>query len=634
MKLNIFVVLMLTIVGLMACESAPKVQKPTSEKISYSEFNKVLRPASQLVPLPGGQASLLLISLPDDKYAKVYKLNHQDQGFELVYDAGRNISGLTSDRTQKTYYLLLDSHGDENYQIYKLNPEAKKVTKVFGHEERKAMVLDTSFDGQSLYVSSNHKQKDQFRIYKVDSTTGESTDLTDGKISFYNVTADPAGRHLALMRLLGNNQREVYLYNLKTKQIRKALGKESVIYDPAFFGPKSQYLYINSNDGRNRNGCARVSLKSPQKLEWVKVDEQKDIECAYDHPSNLSFVKSVYDGRVDLQIFKGVLDEPLQFKLPEKSIISSLQVVPDSTDVVARIVRSDSPGDYYLFNPLKEQKSSLERISNLNRSPLKETDFGKSYDLRFKSFDGMEIHGIVFAKEDWVKKGVKHPVILWPHGGPDSHVTHSYNPLFQYWVQRGFVVFAPNFRGSTGYGTKFETLNDKDWGGGHIKDLIAGKNALSKLDYVDDANIFIVGASFGGFSTLSAITQYPKEFKAAVAMVALANLFTFMESIPKDPAWQGEFLAEVGHPQKDKALYKERSPYFHAKNIQIPLKIYQAENDVRTVKAEMDNFVKQLKENEVAVDYEVLEKEGHQPTRAETWEQLLEGTADFLQKQI
>src|SRR5690606_5387765 len=138
------------------------------------------------------------------------------------------------------------------------------------------------------------------------------------------------------------------------------------------------------------------------------------------------------------------------------------------------------------------------------------------------------------------------------------------------------------------------TLNDKDWGGGHIKDLIWAKRAMEKLDFIDKDRIYIVGARFGGFSTLSTITQNPKEFEGAVAIVALANLFTFMKSIPEDPAWQAEFLTEVGDPVKDKKLYEERSPYFHAEKIAIPLKIYQAENDVRTVKAEMDQFVAKL----------------------------------------
>ena len=129
------------------------------------------------------------------------------------------------------------------------------------------------------------------------------------------------------------------------------------------------------------------------------------------------------------------------------------------------------------------------------------------------------------------------------------------------------------------------------------------------------------------------VTQYPKEFKAAVAMVAIGNLFTFLKSIPPDPAWQGEFLTEMGDPVKDKKLYRDRSPHFFAKNVSIPLKIYQAENDTRTVKAEMDNFVAELRKHQIPVEYEILKNEGHRISRTENWEKILQGTVDFLRAQ-
>lgn len=82
---------------------------------------------------------------------------------------------------------------------------------------------------------------------------------------------------------------------------------------------------------------------------------------------------------------------------------------------------------------------------------------------------------------------------------------------------------------------------------------------------------------------------------------------------------------------KDRALYQERSPYFHADRIRVPLKIYQAENDVRTVKAEMDSFVARLRALKVPVEYEVLEKEGHGIGRTSSWEKILQGTLQFFE---
>ena len=225
-------------------------------------------------------------------------------------------------------------------------------------------------------------------------------------------------------------------------------------------------------------------------------------------------------------------------------------------------------------------------------------------------------------------------MVIWPHGGPDSFEMHQYNRLFQFLALNGYIVLAPNFRGSTGYGKKFETLNDKDWGGGHIKDLIWAKKELVKRPYADPERFFIFGGSFGGFSTLSAITQYSSEFKAAVAFIAIGNLFTFMKSIPPDPGWQSEFLTEVGDPVKDEKLLKERSPFFHVEGIKLPLKIFQAENDIRTVKAEMDGFVAKLLQNNIPVEYTVLKDVGHSLDRKEARLELFEGAVLFFNQHL
>ncbi|MCB0422178.1 MAG: S9 family peptidase [Bdellovibrionales bacterium] len=622
-----------TVLGLFGCQSASKKETSSAEDISFSEFQKVLSPRSRLFPQSGGADSLLLIALPGDAYAKLYSLNHATREYSLKYDAGQNIRGLYRDRADKNYYFSKDNNGDENYEIYLFHPTTEKAEKVFGHEKRQATIMDSSADGTRLYISSNYKNKKSYQIYELLLGTGKVTQLTHGKYNFVDGVADPKGRYLALTQLLGGNESHLYLLDLRTKNLRKLFGKKGTKYFPSFFHPTSNELYLNTDAEMDRMACAKVELKEPKKLKMVLVNETKDLQCYFYANNSVSLVVSTYDGRIDVNLYHDVLARPIEIPFPKRAMISQVAFVPKSKVGIARVMSSDSPGDFYQFDLSLGEKSELVRITQLNQSKISNESFAKSYDFYYDSYDKMQIHGIVFAKKEWVESKEKRPVILWPHGGPDHHVSHIFHPFFQYWVQKGYVVFAPNFRGSTGYGKHFETLNDRDWGGGHIKDLIYGKNAVGQLSYVDANNIFIVGASFGGYSTLSAITQYPTEFKGAVAMVALANLFTFMKSIPPDPAWQGEFKSEVGDPVRDKKMFKERSPYFYADRIKVPLKIYQAENDVRTVKAEMDNFVEQLQKHKIPVEYEVLEKEGHAIARTENWEKILQGTVEFLNKQ-
>ncbi|TBR20853.1 S9 family peptidase [bacterium] len=617
----------LLLAGLLAAPAAAG-----TGTVPFSEFEKVLAPGP-LWPLDSGDASLTIVRLPKDKYPKLYRLDHESQEFSPVFDAGGPIRGLWRDDLGESWYFLEDEGGDENYRILKLNEGFRGATEVYGHKDRRASIVDASQDGKRLYVLSNHEDKAVFRLYRFEPATGKEEALSPPGLSVDAAVLDSYEKRAALTSALGNNETRVTLLDLKTKEATPLLAKADTVYEAAFFHPERAELWVTSDDGRDRVGCASVSLSSPT-LVWTRAEDGKDVWCAYDRRADLSTLTSAYDGRRTLRVFEGAFDREVPLPLPEKAFVSNLAWVRGTTRAVARVSAYDNPGDYFEFDLWEGADQPLLKVTKLNVSSIDPALFGKSEDLRFKSFDGLDIHGIVYAPEAWKKDGAKRPAIVWPHGGPDFAESHDWRAIFQFWNLNGFVVFAPNFRGSLGYGKKFETLNDRDWGGGHIEDVVWGKRELAKLPYVDPERVFIAGGSFGGYSTLSAVTKHPAEFRAAAAFVALANLFTFLKSIPPDPAWQNEFAREVGDPVKDEALLKERSPFFHADQVKVPLKVWQAENDVRTVKAEMDAFTGKLRELGIPVEYVVLPDEGHSFQRKESLEQVLQGTVDFFRKNL
>jgi dipeptidyl aminopeptidase/acylaminoacyl peptidase len=602
-------------------------------KFSFDEFKKISS-IYTLIPLNSGDRSLVLGTQPGDPYSKIYLLNHTTRELTMKFDAGRDVGSLFTDKARANFYVLIDNNGDENFRIHSFDAEKGKTTEIFGHDGFKALPISFSKDGKQLFLRSNHENKAVNSIYLFDLNTKKSERLTNGNTSFNGGIVSFDDQFVALSQAIGNNEIHVSLLDVKTKMLRPLFAEKGTVYDPAFFSPDNKFLYVNTDANRDRTFCARIPLQGEAKLESVLSDPGKDLYCNYDDRYDLTFIDESFDGKTGLRVHRGLFGEKIDTLLPSTANIANFTVVLGKSAAIAKLSSADSPGDFVSFDLTKGANGPLKKITKLNRSKISDKEFAKSYDLKYKSFDGLDLHGIVFAKEEWVKKGEKHPAILWPHGGPDDHETHRYSGLYQFWNMNGFAVFTPNFRGSTGYGKKFETLNDRDWGGAHIKDLVWGKRELAKLPYIDADNIFIVGASFGGFSTLSTITQFPEEFKGAVAIVALANLFTFMKSIPPDPSWQNEFLTEVGDPVKDKAFYEERSPYFHADKIKTPLKIYQADNDVRTVKAEMDQYVAKLRELKIPVEYEILEKDGHSIARTENQKKAFEGSIQFLSKLV
>jgi dipeptidyl aminopeptidase/acylaminoacyl peptidase len=192
-------------------------------------------------------------------------------------------------------------------------------------------------------------------------------------------------------------------------------------------------------------------------------------------------------------------------------------------------------------------------------------------------------------------------------------------------------VVVPNVRGSTGFGRHYASLDDNDWGGGHIRDLVAVAQAVQTLEFVDTDQLFLVGMSFGGFSVMSLITQYPETFRAAVDFFGFTELATFVDSWPR--YLQHHLFAEIGFdPRRDRARNRAVSPLYHADRIRIPLQIHQGSNDSRVPREQSDWLVRRLRAAGGTVEYFVYPDEGHGFTRFANERAAYRRLVDFLRQ--
>ncbi|MCB0378560.1 MAG: S9 family peptidase [Bdellovibrionales bacterium] len=613
---------------LTACATGSKTDGLT---VSFEEFQKILEPRS-MVLLEGKDTLLVNIAMPGDKYPKVYRYRITEKKFTEEYDHGQTISQITEDRTGKNIYLLIDDNGDENYKIYTYDPNTKKTTLLFGKKGFKSYPINSDESGKSLFIVSNYENKAVYSIYKMDMATKKMERVSDGKTNLAGGLVSLDGTKIAAARYLSNNENQVFVIDTDKKTTTPMFKKKNSVFHPSFFDSNSKSLYGTTDYKRDRTGCASIPLNKPNHVYYKVEKKDRDISCGYGEWSKLYFLHEIYKGRTELKLFRKMWTQSVEIpQLLQNQSVSMVAFDRTNNQMILKFTAANNPGSLYKFDT-KTLKTA--HVMDLNKSKIPMADLAVSEDFEYKSFDGMKIHGILIAKPEWKTSGKKYPLVIWPHGGPDSFERHSYRSWFQYLALNGFVVYAPNYRGSAGYGKKFETLNDKDWGGAHIKDLVSARQAVEQLPWVDEKNAFIFGGSFGGYSTLATATFQPDAFKAAVGVVAIGNLFTFMKSIPPDEAWQTEFKREMGDPVKDKKLYTDRSPFFHVDKIQIPLQIYQAENDVRTVKAEMDTFVAELRKKGKPVEYTVLKDVGHGLERPESRKQIMEGTVKFFKSMI
>jgi len=210
--------------------------------------------------------------------------------------------------------------------------------------------------------------------------------------------------------------------------------------------------------------------------------------------------------------------------------------------------------------------------------------------------------------------------VYYVHGGPQSQERPDFAwfsmPLIQFLTLKGFAMFVPNARGSTGYGLSYSKKVDQDWGGDDRLDHVhAMLEVLSKDPRLDSRRAAVIGRSYGGYMTLTLAARHPDLWAAAVDMFGPYDLLTFSDRLPE--TWKPHFEVAIGHPERDRDFLVERSPRTYIDGVSCPLMVIQGKNDPRVVEAESRDVVEHLKALGKEVEYLMFEDEGHDVLKLE-----------------
>jgi dipeptidyl aminopeptidase/acylaminoacyl peptidase len=224
------------------------------------------------------------------------------------------------------------------------------------------------------------------------------------------------------------------------------------------------------------------------------------------------------------------------------------------------------------------------------------------------SFDNTPIDVFTWAPAT-TRLGSPPPLVVHVHGGPNGQTRAAFSPMVQALTQAGFFVASVNYRGSTGYGRAFEDLNNRDWGGGDLRDIVHVVHLLANEHVIDGARVGIYGGSYGGYMTLRAITAAPEVWSAAVDMFGMPDLVEdYRITGDRFGTW---YDTEMGDPSQNVALYRDRSPIHTLDRVRAPLLVLQGANDSNVPRVESDAIVNALRARHASVDYVVYPDEGH-----------------------
>jgi len=263
----------------------------------------------------------------------------------------------------------------------------------------------------------------------------------------------------------------------------------------------------------------------------------------------------------------------------------------------------------------------------------------KGEDASFISHDGLRISARLYLPSSRLSFKGPRPIVYYIHGGPQGQERPDFAwfsmPLIQYLTLRGFAVFVPNVRGSTGYGLSYTKHVDRDWGGqDRLDHAFAMKEVLPKDKRLDVKRAAVVGRSYGGYMTLMQAGLHPDLWQASCDMFGPYDMLTFSDRIPE--TWKPYFKMAIGDPAKpdERADLIERSPKTHLLNMAAPMLVIQGRNDPRVVAAESEDLVRELKAKGKDIELLVFEDEGHDVLKYENRVRCYNAITDFFAKHL
>lgn len=225
-----------------------------------------------------------------------------------------------------------------------------------------------------------------------------------------------------------------------------------------------------------------------------------------------------------------------------------------------------------------------------------------------------------------------YPTIMYVHGGPEGQTRPLLYPVLQYFVAQGYAVFAPNVRGSVGYGKRYAHLDDVRKRMDSVADLAGGVDWIKGRSDLDSSRVAVYGGSYGGFMVLAALTTYPELFASGVNIVGISNFVTFLENTSNYRRAHRE--AEYGSLATDRDFLEEISPLNHVDKIRAPVMVIHGRNDPRVPVGEAEQLVKELEARGIKAPLMIFEDEGHGLVKLKNKRVAYPAIAEFLETHL
>jgi dipeptidyl aminopeptidase/acylaminoacyl peptidase len=555
---------------------------------------------------------------------------------------------------------VMDSDGDNKQQVTKISTEAAAplwspdgkwiaftsevhpdcssddCNKKKDEEAEKSKVKDHTTSRLLFRHWNEWRDVKRTHVFVVQSKGGAARDLTPGDFD-----SPPYAAASGVDFAFSPDSREIaYLRNPDKVE---AISTNSDIYLTALSGGPAKNITVNNRgydagplytrDGRyiiyrsqatpgfeaDRWRLMSYNRATGVSIELTKGFDQQVEEVALSPDGNYAYFTAGERGHAP--IFRVPLAGAVPQKMVPDVFASNLQITPDGKKLVFASSSIASPTEIYTANA---DGSAVRPLTSVNKQMMDRANLRPAEELEWTGALGRKIHGFVVKPTNF-DPSKKYPLVVLIHGGPQSAWNDSWsyrwNP--QLFANAGYIVFAPNPRGSTGYGQQFVNEISGDWGGKAYTDIMNGvADVLRRNTFIDRNRIGAAGASYGGYmiNWIEGHNNDPRfQFKVLVSHDGVYNL-TSMYGATEElwfPEWEFK-----GTPWSNPAMYARWSPHNFVKNFKTPMLVIHSELDYRVPIGEGLQLFTALQRMGVESKMLMFPDEGHwvlKPQNSELW---------------
>ncbi|AXF56690.1 alpha/beta hydrolase family protein [Salicibibacter kimchii] len=526
-------------------------------------------------------------------------------------DSATRIIGMDAKGNERKQLYMVDA----DHTLHRLTPDDKAIYQYGG----------VSADGRWIAWASNEREPAYYDLYIANLEDGRIHKIYEANHATYNIMGwHPDGTHLLVQEKFTNLYNCLGLLNIANGNVEWiTLRTTYASYSNPSFSKDGKQLYILSNQDREFTSLAKVNLET-HALTWLSEHnwdagnltiDQKGAQLAYTTNEAGVYRGWLYDLEnnrlVDWEVGMGTI-EGLAFNTDGSTlafIFNGPTKTPDMWTLDTRCLRK--------INRLHCTSTTADFEAKLQTPTI----------YTIESFDGLDVPSFLYKPKNLKTPA---PLAFWVHGGPESQTKAEYQPVIQCLVNLGYIVCAPNVRGSRGYGRTYIHLDDVRKRMDSVHDLVEIADTLKKEPEVDEHRMAVIGRSYGGFMVLAAVSHYPNVFDAGISLVGISSFRTFLENTGP---WRRKLREiEYGTIEADGAFFDQIDPIHHTDRITAPLLVSHGANDPRVPIVETEQMIDGLRKRDHPIDYIRFEDEGHGIVKMKNQITAYTGMVEFLEK--